>query len=220
MAWQHDPHFLIRNPGRRRFLIGALGFGVALTRASRVFAAEFWNTKDPSAWTEEEIIALTSKSPWARLAAPQVKHTDDPTGNAGIPQRGVGSIPIIVRWESAQPILDALKGAVPAEFGGHYVLSVTNFPERPHRGRGDQSDAAEELARLQNGATLQAKGKNPVEAGIIRRQHSSILFGFAKDLLPLTAGDRDILFVLDTDLLTIKVKFDAKDMLYRGKLAV
>ncbi len=205
------------DPGRRRFLIGALGFGLALMRASRLSAAEFWNAKDPSTWTEDDILVLTSKSPWARLAAPQIKHSDDPTAE-GVPGRG-GSAPILVRWESAQPILDALKGTLPAEFSGHYVVSVTNFPE-PNRRRGDQSAAADELARLQGGATLQAKGKGPAEAGVARREHGMILFGFSKDSLQLTAGDRDILFVLDDDQVTVKVKFDPKQMLYHGKLAV
>ncbi len=84
---------------------------------------------------------------------------------------------------------------------------------------GDKPD--DTIDRLQNGATLQAKGKDAAEAGIARRTRiGSILFGFSRDYLHLTSSDREILFTLTTGLLTIKTKFDGKDMTYHGKLAV
>jgi hypothetical protein len=220
---------------RRRFLIGALGTGVALTHASRIFAAsDFWNTKDPSTWTEDEIHILTTKSPWARTATPAVKGADDPTeapgGGAGRGGRGGPGFrtavdPIIVRWESAQPILDAFRAPLAAELNGHYVLSVTNLPlpstRRPGPGREAQAAPDDTLDRLQNGATLQAKDKDPAEAGIVRRTRiGSILFGFSRDYLHLTPSDRDIVFKLDTGTITLSTKFDGKEMSYHGKLAV
>jgi hypothetical protein len=39
-------------------------------------------------------------------------------------------------------------------------------------------------------------------------------------LLPLTAADKEVLFTLDTNQFSIKVRFDLKEMMYRGKLAV
>ena len=60
---------------RRCFLIGALGAAPALLKAK-----DFWETKDPSAWTEEEILSLTSKSPWAKLAEPDYKGAANPHG--------------------------------------------------------------------------------------------------------------------------------------------
>lgn len=213
---------------RRRFLIGALGSGVALANASRIFGAtEFWNAKDPSSWTEEEIILITSKSPWAREAVATIKHTDDPTANTeGGPRgggRGARPDRIIVRWESAQPILDALRSPFPADFEGHYVVSVTNLPLAPRRRTPPGVEAAPDdtLDRMQSGTTLQVKGRDPAEAGFARRTHiASILFGFSKDVLRLTPNDREILFTLDTEILTLKTKFDGKDMIYHGKMAV
>ena len=216
---------------RRRFLIGALASGVTLTQASRVFAAtEFWNAKDPSTWTEEEIGIITSKSPWAREAVANMKNAEDPTDNGGVtanPKGGMGrrvpTITITVRWESAQPILDALRAPLPAEFDGHYVVSVTNLPIAPGRRArpGEAAEPDDTLERLQNGTTLEAKGKDPASAGIARRSHiGSILFGFSKDYLHLAPGDRDIVFKIDIKQLTLKTKFDGKDMMYRGKLAV
>ncbi|MGD1072151.1 MAG: hypothetical protein ABSB15_18645 [Bryobacteraceae bacterium] len=222
---------------RRRFLLGALGSGAALAHAPRLLAAEFWNAKDPSTWTEEEINILTSKSPWARAAVPGIKHADDPTesagggGGAGGMGGGGGggratfrraTINVIVRWESAQPILDALRAPLAADFAGHYVLSVTNLPIPPRRtGRGDDGAPDEELERMQNGATLQVRDKGTAEAGIVRRTRiGSILFGFSKDLLRLSPSDREIFFTLDTEIFVLKAKFDGKEMVYHGKLAV
>jgi hypothetical protein len=210
--------------GRRRFFSGVLGFGVTVTHASRIFAAtEFWNAKDPSTWSEEEITILTSKSPWVRLAVAAMKGMEDPTGagNGRGPREKLDDI--IIRWESAQPIRDALRAPLPAEFDGHYVVSATNLPiANPRRpGRGNEADPDDIMDRLQNGATLRTRSKGPAEAGIARRsQIGSILFGFSKDSLPLAPSDRDIVFTLEVKQMTIKAKFDAKEMIYHGKLAV
>jgi hypothetical protein len=216
--------------GRRRFLLGGLSSGIALTHASRLFAgAPFWNAKDPSTWTEEEIVTLTSKSPWVREAVADIRNAEDPTGGSVLGESGGkgmdrrrANLNIIVRWESAQPILDALKAPLPADFEGHYVVSVTNLPlviRRP--GRGDETAPDDTLDRIQSGTTLQVKGRDPVEAGIARRTHiGSVLFGFLKDQLRLTSGDREIAFALTTQRLSLKTKFDTKEMIYHGKLAV
>jgi hypothetical protein len=228
MAFRRSFDSLAGEFGRRRFLLGALGSGVTLASASRLFAAtEFWNARDPSTWTEEEIHMLITKSPWAKEAAPTIKHADDPTGGSSGGGRGGGrreSPPrIYVRWESAQPILDALKAPpIAADLEGHYVVSVTNLPiDFVRKGPRGETTPDGSLDRAQNGATLQAKGKDPAEAGIARRTRiDSILFGFSSDYLHLTRDDREIFFTLDTELLTIRAKFDAKDMMYHGKLAL
>jgi hypothetical protein len=207
-----------------------MGSGVALTHASRLFAAtEFWNAKDPSAWTEEEIVLLTTKSPWARESVPNIKNVDDPTGgsvlgNAGRSEDRRRAPPkVIVRWESAQPILDALRAPLAADFEGHYVLSVTNLPLAGVRraGRGGETTPDDTLERIQNGATLEVKGKDPAEAGIARRTRiGSILFGFSKDQMRVAPSDGEVVFALNTQQLTLRTKFETKEMMYRGKLAV
>src|SRR6202046_5456260 len=96
MAFRRSFDSLAGEFGRRRFLrrslMAALGSGVTFTSASRLFAAtEFWNARDPSTWTEEEIHMLITKSPWAKEAAPTIKHADDPTGATNGGGRGGGS---------------------------------------------------------------------------------------------------------------------------------
>jgi hypothetical protein len=233
MAFRRRFDSLAGEFGRRRFLMGALGSGAMLTHASRMFAAvEFWNTKDPSTWTEDQIRILTQNSPWAKQAVRSSKGVGDPQeeggGNPDAGGRGGGSsshrvvnVPIFVRWESAQPILDALHAPAPADSADHFVVSVTNLPlaivRRP--APGDAAGPDDALDRLQNGVTMQVKGQNPVEAGFARRTPiSSILFGFSRDYLRLSPNDREITFELDMGQMTIKAKFDGKEMVYHGKL--
>jgi hypothetical protein len=136
--------------------------------ASRVLAAaEFWNARASSTWTDEEVGALISKSPWAKAAIPTMKAAkgedpvSDPAARGG---RGFRLTPITVtvRWESAQPILDALKSPLAADFEGHYVVSVTNLPMENARrtGRGADTTPDDALERLQAGAILQLRVKN------------------------------------------------------------
>jgi hypothetical protein len=79
------------------------------------------------------------------------------------------------------------------------------------------------VEQLQSSATLEAKGREPEQPGVIRpvpRIPGTYLFGFSKELLPLTANDREIVFTLKTALLSVRAKFDPKEMVYRGQLAV
>ncbi len=214
---------------RRRFLIGGPWDP---ERPGCFGATEFLeNAKNPSAWTEDEIVMLTTKSPWAREAVPNIRNADDPTGGSVLGESGRGEgrrrtpAKVIVRWESAQPILDALRAPLAADLEGHYVVSVTNLPftEAHRAGRGGETTPDDTLERMQNGATLQVKDKDrdTAEAGIARRTRiGSILFGFSKDQLRLSTSDGDIVFALNTQQLTLKTNFNAKEMIYHGKLAV
>ena len=224
---------------RRRWIAAAAGLYFQLE--SKVLGAEFWNKKEPSAWTSEEIVALITKSPWARDTRvdrrakgrgvageePEVDPTVDPSNGSG---RGIrnGSTQaqhkaasVTVTWESAQPILDALKYPIPAQFADHYVIGIKDVPIVVEAGPGRLSQE-ELLDWLKNSATLQAKSKDPVQAGVVlpTRGGSMVLFGFLKELLPLSIKDKDVIFMLNTDQVVIKANFDPKEMVYRGKLAL
>jgi G:T-mismatch repair DNA endonuclease (very short patch repair protein) len=47
-----------------------------------------------------------------------------------------------------------------------------------------------------------------------------VLFGFSKELLMLSAKDREVEFSLESPLFTLRTKFNLKDMTYRGKPAL
>ena len=136
-----------------------------------------------------------------------------------------------VRWESAQPVLDALKTPLPDAFANHYVIAVIGFPlpASPRRYQDEQGDnpprqpQEDALDNLKHFTTLQPKGKELAEAGIVQQQASSnsnLLFGFSKDSLTLTKADKEVLFSTTLGRLVIRAKFNPKEMLYHGQLAV
>jgi hypothetical protein len=120
-----------------------------------------------------------------------------------------------IRWESAQPVLDALGRALGEEFQGRYVISVKGLPLRT-----DVRAVPETI--LKSSASLQAKGKEPAQAGVVlyTKDGATVLFGFAKEFLPLTATDKDVQFVLNTGDIELRARFDPKEMMYKGQLAL
>jgi hypothetical protein len=120
----------------------------------RLYAAEseFWNKKDPSQWSSDEIERLKTKSPWARSVNVTLRQSGS-GGNSGggYPGGGMGGggmggggmgrgrrggmggpAPIeyhgVVRWVSAKPIQEVLKSPVPQGLANAYVISVSGIP--------------------------------------------------------------------------------------------
>jgi len=145
-----------------------------------------------------------------------------------------------VRWESAQPVLDALKTPLPDAFANHYVIAVIGFPlpsgqrryqdeqgdypprqsQEDNPPRRSQDDTFDNLKHF---TTLQPKGKELAQAGVVQQQTSSnsnLLFGFSKDSLTLTKDDKEVLFSTTLGRLVVRAKFNPKEMLYHGQLAV
>ncbi|HVW87514.1 MAG TPA: hypothetical protein VHB50_22660 [Bryobacteraceae bacterium] len=237
---------------RRRDLFRAFAGTALAAPATRILfaASDFWNRKPPDAWTGDQIEQLTTRSPWAKetnidFAEEEGGHLELPSSNGappsqqGMPPGTIGTIPmgrtdggvmrrapVIVRWDSAQPLLDALHGKVPNGFEDRYVLSVSHLPARVMNPRGRrefESSEADLLEQLKASATLEAKGREPVGPGIVKRETGgdpTWYFGFAKDLLPLSASDKEILFTLHTGRVAVKARFVPKEMMYRGRLAV
>jgi len=145
-----------------------------------------------------------------------------------------------VRWESAQPILDALKTPLPDAFANHYVISVIDFPLLSDRRRQDtdqnsdsgsgsssstsqQPDDKQVLDELKQTTSLQPKDKDRAQPGIVQRQTASgniFLFGFAKDFFDFGKNDHEVDFSTRLGRLLIRAKFDPRDMMYHKKLAV
>lgn len=133
-----------------------------------------------------------------------------------------------VRWESAQTILDAVKTPLPEAFANHYVISVSGIPLRGGGRRqdddsGDSSQPSENiLDNLKAYTSLEPKGKPIAQPGVVKSQPGSdtILFGFSKETLDLSADDKEVAFSTQIGRSMIKTKFEFKDMKYHGKLAV
>lgn len=135
-----------------------------------------------------------------------------------------------VRWESAEPVLLALKIQLPETFDKHYVIAVNGFPRpgSPLWRRGDEPEdtqsTADMLDTLKAVTYLQSKGKDAAQPGVVEQQPSSLgaslLFGFSKELLPLDLDDHEVKFSTTLGPLEIKTHFNLKDMMYHRKLAV
>lgn len=165
--------------------------------------------------------ATGSGGPAPGIAAPS---DSELPGQIGDVRRGTGgAIPMgalgaTVRWESAQPLVEALHTQFPPDFGEHYVIGVSGLPVL--EGKPFQVGDEGMMERLKGSATLQAKGKSPYQAGVVWRSKAGTWFGFAEESMPLTPSDRDVLFLFQANQLVLRATFQPKEMLYLGKLAI
>jgi hypothetical protein len=251
--------------------------GACLAPWENLYASEFWNKKDPSQWTGEEIDQLTTKSPWAKSVTAQYApgsnnggygqggggypRSGGMGGGIGIPGIGMGrrggmgggrsgggypqqtsNYKGTVRWESAQPILDALKTPLPDAFAKHYVIGVRDIPlieNRPQLQRNpddtdqdspklstpdsDPSISQRTLDNLKMMTNLTPKNRASAQPGVVQQMTPGgtyFLFGFSKELLDFGKKDREVTFSTQLGKLIVKAKFDPSEMLYHGNLAV
>lgn len=143
------------------------------------------------------------------------------------------SVPLTVVWESAKPIQEAHPLNLPPALQNHYIVAVTGIPQqtlvaavRAGLGRGANGESgappADQSAPLKAGVTLSVKGKDPVHPDVClaTNRNATLLFGFAKNTLPLTFADKNVELVLKLANLSAKTKFNLKDMIYNNELAV
>jgi hypothetical protein len=183
--------------------------------------SEFWNQKDPSEWTADEVATLLAKSPWAKEAPLQQESAAQNPAGALVrgrkrPSGSQMSAKAVVVWESAQTILDARKKPLPDEFKNHYTLSVTGIPLP---GVPD-ADLADQLRQF---TSLHPDDQPPVQPGIVQKIEGSanaVLLGFSKDVVELSVVDKAIDFSTMVGHLSVKARFETKGMLYKGQLAL
>jgi hypothetical protein len=118
---------------------------------------------------------------------------------------------VTVVWESAQPLIDALKTTFPRDFANHYVIGVNELP---------RMEGARKVNLESMTAHLQVRGKSSIDSGGVLPSRNVTMFRFAKELLPLSITDKEADFILETNEYSITARFDLKEMVYRGKLAV
>ena len=162
-------------------------------------------------------------------------------GRGGMGRRGGGGqMPIsytaTVRWESAKPVQEALKGSLPEALAKDYVISVSGVPVlQPGRQHDDDGDTTttvskglsdEILDRIRNLTYLEPKGKSPAQPSLVQKGPISssgmptLLFGFPREEMPLTADDREVTFTTQLGRIEVKTRFNLKDMMYHKELAL
>lgn len=227
---------------RRDILIRAAAACAASLQPLR--AGEFWDKKQPSEWSVEEVQKLKTKSPWAKEVTATMSGGGGGGygGGMGIPGMGGGrrggmggnrrpmaqQVKGTVRWESAQPIIDATRTPFPEAFANRYVVSVNDFPlqQQSRRNSDDSSSSGaslDKLDELKMYTIIQPKGKSNAQAGLVQmvpEGSGNLWFGFSKDMITLSADDKEVEFSTQIGRLMIKAKFDFHAMKYHGKLSV
>jgi len=149
-------------------------------------------------------------------------------GRGGQPMESVQGT---VRWESAKPVLEALKAPLPDAFANHYVIGVSGFPLNGGGRRGSQGDSdsssqsnQDQLDNLKSLTYLAPKGRDGAQPGLVQQTPSAgsatLLFGFSTEMLALKPEDKEVTFSTKLGRLLVKTKFNLKDMMYHGELAI
>jgi len=228
--------------------------------AVALFASDFWKTKDSSQWTNEEVAKLLTDSPWAKQITvssgqPAQRRSGGrrggmgggfpgggggggyPGGGGGGGYGGSSSQEIVLRWESAAPVQQALlrqrphsDGAKPPEDINqkYYVVSMLGFrmPTRNSDSTDDDSDKQrEDTLRSQylDAGQLIPKSKIAISAEDVkfegRNGSTAIRFLFPRTF-PLSKDDKEITFQFQSRGVKFEHKFKLNDMMYQDKLAL
>jgi hypothetical protein len=248
---------------------------VLIATSALVIAADFWEKKEFSEWSEKEVRKVLFDSPWSRQVTVSLRgegvagsfppSVAGPGGSAipgvpvgagpgspgqdrggigggpragggpgagggiGEPEMGSRSVSLVIRWQSALPVKQALVRASAAkESGGeqsqqfldreeaHYVIAVIGLPDVVVMSP-DPSQLAK-AARLERG-----KNRPPLVPEKVERQQQdrqvSLYFFFPRGE-PITLEDKSVEFVLSLGDFEAKRQFKLQDLLYRGKLEI
>jgi hypothetical protein len=172
---------------RRQWLHAASAWAsCALLRAAR---KEFWETKDPATWSDEEKQILLGQSPWAQDGTLRMSVSTGPRAPSSYPMpsttnpTAVKSVPIgekpppvpsadldrplefpvLARWESAKPVRLAGGPETPELTGQFYAIRLRGLPLMPppkaKPGETPPDPNAGMLQAMQAGTWLDRKGK-------------------------------------------------------------
>jgi hypothetical protein len=141
-----------------------------------------------------------------------------PGGRTSGPSRRTVRTPIegVVRFDSALPIVEALRAPVPEDFEKMLVLSVSGIPSW-----GPAADGSLSADALKQSAQLEVDSKvAPPElvrecvtaAGTTR----TFLLGFSRERAPLSGASRNVAFTARISEAKIRAQFKPNEMTYRG----
>jgi len=149
-------------------------------------------------------------------------------GGGGTPRPSAPTFKGVVRWESAKPVQEASKSTLPDPFANHYVISLNGFPLGPRRPNAEGGTEAAEppklskaaLDRIKAATSLTPKSKDKVDADVAQMVGNSLLLGFPKDSLKLSAENKEVAFITMIGRMVIRTKFNCKEMMYKETLAI
>ena len=209
-----------------------------------LWAADFWQAKPFTEWSDKDATKMSSNSPWAKefsiemsgdsLADGGGKSKGGSTrdgGKTGGADAGGGmpSVTLTIRWQSALPVMQALvKMKYKAEAGTSaeakqileaaqpdYVVVIAGLNRSMVRG------SADDLKQTLMAATqLVIKGKEPIKPKDFRtvgQGKVDAVFAFPKTN-PIDVDDKEVEFQTKLGMLSIRQRFRLKEMMINGKL--
>lgn len=192
-------------------------------------AKDFWNAKQPSDWTPDEIQMLLNKSPWAKdatisyyggqngpLANPLPGSHRSSSRNGGSPSAtSPADWKAIIRWESALPVRLAMNKIESEDVQKFYILNMVG--DVPSVGaNADGFTALKQVTKLEHKgdeillSKVAPAPQNPLSP-------AGMLFYFSRDLA-LRLKDNQAIFSTKLGPIDLKCKFALKDMVYQGNL--
>jgi hypothetical protein len=220
---------------------------VACTLAAHLYAADFWQTKPFTEWNDKDVQKLLQSSPWAKPVTVAMAgaggansgglgdftglgvHKGIHPSDSGAPG-GAPIVSLIVRWQSAKPVREAV---IKAKFGNeagtsaeakkaleeqgeNYIISVSGLPQSTLGGNADEF-----RRQMLDRGMLVIKGRDPIKPiDFIAEDGGRTAQGrfvFPKTD-PITEDDKEVEFVVKIREVNIRQKFNVKDMRYNGKL--
>ena len=215
--------------------------------------------KDPAQWTESDVQTVLTASPWAQSVSAVMADPRDetertpaplpgpaqagmagqtnPTGNSGRWDGSIGrnrmgrlpSLPVLVRWDSAAPVREALRRASNAQDtqeSGDYVITISGLIPA---GRPQSSGRTETASRNPEGivaAFLSASRLEPRGAPAIRPKNvkldsetGTVHVFFARSA-SLEQSAKEVTFATRFGGFSVRAKFRMKDMKFQGKVTL
>jgi hypothetical protein len=216
--------------------------GLLFLFACCLMAADFW-TKPYTEWADKDLQKMIKESPWAHtisvsMGGPVMGIEAGGGGGRGGGGGGGGDAPVpgtrepevVIRWQSAMPIRQAV---VRLKFGAEAGKSddaqkylakeqttyelVLSGPMMPFL-RGKPEDVAKNLSEV---TFLTSKEKGAIKPTSIQvgkpGPSMDVLIDFPRTT-PYTLDDKEVEFSTKLGNTTVKNKFRLKDMVYSGKL--
>jgi hypothetical protein len=173
------------------------------------------------------------------IEMPRIGGLGIPGGGMGGGRRGGGRQPqesfdVIVRWNSAEPVrLALLKAEMPSgqkddekapdPAAKSYIISVTGLPAGAHRSNHDDDVEPSRREELMESAHLTLKGRRTLVPNDVKfdvqGSRREILFYFTREN-KIDQSGKEATFVIQRDRLKLEKKFNLKEMVFQGKLAL
>jgi hypothetical protein len=239
-------------------------------------ASEKWRKKDPVQWSAQDVETVLQNSPWAQqanvkfadpsedverdaqmplpgpaqagMAGPRA--ATDGRWDGGVarnPRGGVPVLSVLIRWDSADPVVRAFaKQAAldstaqpdmpaPAAIADKdYVISIMGLVpagrykpagQLQRRSESDESfdarDPEEMLEGIMSTSRLVVRGRRPIEPEDVKLDAATgILHLYFPRSAKITQDDREVLFATRFGSMKLQKSFDLKAMIFNGKLAL